>query len=86
MKIFAITDCEWWAGETLEESVADYSKQTGISPEDSSFGEPYELTDEEMDSMVFTDDDGQKRSFRDQLLAMEASGVKFPTFFAMTEY
>lgn len=48
--------------------------------------EPEVVTDADMDRLKFTDDDGTKRTFREELGRRVAAGDKFPCFFASTEY
>jgi hypothetical protein len=59
------------------------------NPEDVS-DNPHELTEEEMDTLQFSDEPGApaaaKRSFREQLDKLIAEGQTFPCFFASTEY
>lgn len=88
MKVFELTDCEWWMAETLEQAIADYLKLSGMSPEqaeaDHIFDEPGELGDAAMDKLIFNDDDG-KRTFREELKQRIAAGCG-SELFATTEY
>ncbi|MCU1285917.1 MAG: phiPLPE 70 [Acidobacteriales bacterium] len=89
IKVFEVNDTEWWAGTDLESIKTAYKEITGIDPddEDEGFQDPHALTDEEMETLQFSDDDGSKRSFREQLeLMVAAEREKFPTMFATTEY
>ena len=87
MKVFAMNDWDWWAAETLEEAKGAYWREMGIEDADEDFlDDAHELDEEEMNHFQFNDDDGTKRSFREQLKNMIASGAKFPAFFASTEY
>jgi hypothetical protein len=87
MHVYEMDDYTWWAGESLESVVADYLKETGVSRDEI---EPMELTDEEMNALIFVDDPGNtsgaSRSFAEQLGRMIAEGATFPCFFATTEY
>ncbi len=86
MKIFAINDCVWWIGKTLEECVSDYEAEYGDDIE-----EARELEDGELDSLKFVDIDederrGESRSFREQLAIEIAEGGHFPRMFATSEW
>ena len=88
MKIFSMNDCDWMAAETLEEAKAAYLATCWSGtrePEEEAFDDPGEISAEAYDKVLFTDEDGAKRSFREQLQRMIDSGEKFPTFFASTE-
>ena len=90
MKIFSMNDCDWVAAETLEEAKAAYLEHTYITnstnDEHDAFDDPGEITEIQYDKLLFHDEDGKVRSFREQLQHMIAAGEKFPTFFASTEY
>lgn len=89
MKIFAMNDCDWWIGESLEACKADYIEECG---DPSAVEDAYELTDEALDHLQFTDTDeddapiGTKRSFREQLAIELEQGGQFPRLFATTEF
>ena len=88
MKIFSMNDCDWMAAETLEEAKSAYLAtcwEGTREPEEAAFDDPGEISAEAYDKVLFTDEDGAKRSFREQLQRMIDSGEKFPTFFASTE-
>lgn len=99
VKVYAVNDCDWWAGHSAGEVLAKYMEITGVSHEEATGDEsalPKELTDEEMRRLVFTYEDhrhdwreaGEGRhqaSFRERLEEMVAAGGKFPCFFATTE-
>ncbi|HLO65306.1 MAG TPA: hypothetical protein VK165_20275 [Azonexus sp.] len=90
MKIFQMNDCDWWIGESLAACTADIIEYTG-DPDCVEF-DAHELTDHELDTLIFTDCDqdevptGMKRTFREQLAIEIAAGGKFPRMFACTEY
>lgn len=90
MKIFQINDCDWWVGESLDACIGDYI--ANYCDADSVDEDARELTDEELDSLFFTDTDcderptGFKRTFREQLAVEIAAGGEFPRMFASTEY
>lgn len=93
MKIYALNDCDWWIGESLEACIADYRTNYTSDP-DSVDDDAHELTDEELDTLKFVvvdeDEDEnptrEKRSFREQLAIEIAEGGVFPRMFASTEY
>jgi hypothetical protein len=90
MKIFQMNDCDWWIGESLAACKADYI--ANYCEEDAIEEDAHELTDEELDTLIFTDYDederptGTKRTFREQLAIEVASGGEFPRMFASTEF
>lgn len=89
IKIFAMNDCDWMAAETSEDAVREYKENfSGGDFDDSG---PVELSDAEMDRLVFREDeeDGstvEDISFREKLNRMIAAGETFPCFFASTEF
>lgn len=89
MKIYKLNDCDWWVGPTLQACIDDYIAECG-DPE--AIDDPSELTDEELDTLQFTDTDeedtpiGKKRSFREQLAIEIEQGGTFPRLFATTEF
>jgi hypothetical protein len=93
IKIFQMDMCDWWAGRSLEECIAawpeHYREEFSLEVADP---EPHELTDAEIDRLVFVEDDGARlregaeKPFRQKLQEMIAEGATFPTFFASTEY
>ena len=89
VKVFQLNDCDWWAGYDLKSVMADYSKETGVPP-DEAFEDPHELTDEEMEACTHYGNadrpEDPPRSFRQELNMMIEAGAGFPAFFASTEY
>ena len=87
IKVFEIDDCWWWAAKGVEEARADYCKATMADPEEL---EARELTDAELDGLVFRDTEKtpiEKRTFREQLELMTADkSTAFPCVFACSEY
>lgn len=87
MKIFEMNDCDWMIGEALEVCEKSYLSNYGENVD-----EAHQLTDDELDRLVFTDRDenetptGGKRTFREQLAIEIANGGEFPRLFASTEY
>lgn len=93
MKVFEMNDCDWFVGESLEACKAWWLKGAIEGIDDLSFCDgARELTDDELDLLVFTVigenevPDGTKRSFREQLAIEIAAGGAFPRLFATTEY
>lgn len=91
VKVFQLNDYDWWAGATLESVKASYLEWTGVS-EAEAFDNPQELTDKEMSTLRFREEDedclpGQEaKTFRQRLNEMVAAGDEFPCFFASTEW
>ena len=97
-RVFRLNDCDWWFARSLEEAIADYKHQTGAGDEE--LEDARELTEEELDRLMFTDDPDDPLSatlhtFRDELRAriqlqgeLEAEhGIpRKPELFASTEY
>lgn len=92
MKVFRVTDYEWWAGESLESIKLAYQEATGIDPDDEDeggFNNPHELSEEAMEKLRFILDDdegGETCSFAEHLAELINRGQKFPCCFAGTEY
>jgi hypothetical protein len=93
VKVFRLNDCDWYAGASIGECVADYVKTVGIAIEEAVDKDARELTDADMERLKFHDfeDEGESgkvvvRTFKEQLALLIERGVEFPTFFASTEY
>lgn len=87
MKIFRMDDCTWMAGATLEDCTAEWVEHYGGEIIEGEFA-PYEET--ALDKLIFFDEDarggiGKRRTFREELDRLIASGETFPLFFATTE-
>ena len=86
MKVFAMNDCDWMAGESLESVTAAYVSDYGEDSDDP----PVELTDSEMDRFRFADEEVEDPeewlTFRQELQRRVDAGQEFPQFFATTEY
>lgn len=85
IKVFALDDIEWWAGESLEACLAAALELAG--PE--CYDDPelhHELSDEAMQRLKFVDEDGSERTFAEELARRVAAGEKFPQPFAATDY
>lgn len=93
VKVFRVTDYEWWAGTDLKSIKAAYKEATGIDPDDpdEGFDSPQELNNEAMNRLLFYEDLSNPEecpggTFRQHLDLMIAEGQTFPCFFAGTEY
>lgn len=87
VKIFQVNDYEYWAGETLEETTKACLEEWGM--EEEALDEPHEITDEEMDTLTVTDDEGPERRtipFRQALNELVAGGQEFPCLFAANDW
>lgn len=91
IKIFEINDTEWWAGDcTPEQMLIEVILEYGSTHEEVT-GDinilPRELTDHELNLLVFEDESMEvRRSYREQLQKMIDDGETFPCLFATTEY
>ena len=91
IRVYSMDDNEWWAGESLTACVAEGRRQCGgeCYPDDPS--EQHELSDEEMQRLVFIDEsDGAdppvKRTFAQELARRIAAGESFPQPFAAKDW
>lgn len=86
IRVYRLDDCDWWAGESLQACLKEARAQCGEDcyPDDPSI--QHELSDQTMQVMKFTDEDGEKRSFAEELSRRIAAGDEFPQLFASTEY
>ena len=85
MKVFRLNEYEWWAGESLESVKKMYMEVTGLD-EDEAFEDDYELSEEDMNREIYTDEDGSTRTFKEQLNKMIAENRTFPEVFASCDY
>jgi len=99
MKIFAMNDCDWYAGATAEDALKamaenlDFSDVEECRKEYCTDGQIVELSEEALDGSIYVEEDDAdgpgsgvvRRTFRQQLKQMLANGETFPTFFATTE-
>ncbi|MGZ3235746.1 MAG: hypothetical protein ACXU8A_00050 [Burkholderiaceae bacterium] len=89
MKIFRMSDYEWYAAEDLESAIKCYMDDTGVSREDVDDDEPCEISQDEMDGLIYHDHEAEppiEHSFAVQLAIELKDGRPFPRFFAGTEY
>jgi len=86
IKIFKVNDCDWVAAENVKDALECLASVTDVYEGDV----PEELTEEELDSHTFFDEDegeGQERkSFRQRLAELVAAVETFPQMFASSEY
>lgn len=95
MKIFQVNDIDWFAGENADDCFK-LLKEMGMYDDGDiqamkDDGYPVELTDEDMDRLVFVDDvydnlKSNKRTFREELQRRINAGEEFPCMFASSEY
>jgi hypothetical protein len=88
IRVYQINDYEWYAGHSMEECIAYVLELTGESRDEMlqySMVEPHELTELEMDSLIFRAEEGVMRlTFRQMLRRMIREGEQFPCLFAST--
>lgn len=94
IKIYRMSEFDWVAAETLKDAVQCLADILNSGKIDKNFereylDKPRELTDEEMDTLVFQDEIGnnrsKKRTFRKELEKRIKSKTKFPELFAVQE-
>ena len=93
IRIFQISDTEWWAGATMDEVLADAARAWGFDIDSDDYRmmreEAIELTDASMARLQYSYDEDNpalKRSFRDELdLRLADPANTFPQFFAGVE-
>lgn len=90
VKVFQMNDCDWYVGATAEECVKKIIQDTE-SNDIVDDGYPIELSDEEMNSIMFThlnygDRPDYKITFAERLKEMIEEKADFPCVFATTEY
>jgi hypothetical protein len=92
-----MNDCDWFAGTDLESCIVCYLTEyvsNVDTPENRTeyLDDPYELSDATIDRLKFTDVEGEwgdrnkEYTFREALENMIKAGVRFPAFFASTEF
>lgn len=86
IKIFRLNDCDWYAGNNLEDCINEAIKQTGLTREEV-VDNPSELTDNDMEKCHLQEEGKiDKLTFREALDDLIEDNVTFPCFFASTEY
>ena len=85
MKVFQMNDCDWYMAESAEEAQVEYGRD--YDPGDPLENQPRELEEYEMNTLTFTDDDGDlTRTFAEELkIRLSGEDVKHGIF-ASTEY
>ena len=84
MKIWDLNGTDWYMANNAKEAREDYIKFVGPHAEIYDEG-PIECTDEELDGLLFIDEDYNQRSFREELAQRVKVGIK-SQFFASTEF
>lgn len=94
LKIWQVTEIEWVAAVNAEDALKacreyyeqcygkDAEQELKVHLEE--FGNQPIASN--MDRLKFTDDDGESRTFREELARRIASGDEFPQLFATSEY
>lgn len=97
IKVFAMNEGEWWAGESLQACCAEARRQTGCDREGTppderqypSEGFGHVLSADDMARLVVVDTEGPqplRRSFAEQFAMDVDAGAPFPCLFAATDY
>jgi hypothetical protein len=89
IKLWQFNDVDWVAAETQKDAEECFASV--MDPDLIDRDEIRELTEEEMNRLIFLDDpynpdESGKRSFREELDAMVSRGEAFPSMFATSEY
>lgn len=83
-RVYRLNDCDWWVARTLDEAIADYRRECGV---DVCIEGEHELTEQELDRLMYCDEDCKKRiPFRQALKNMVDAGLSKPEMFASTEH
>lgn len=88
VKVFEVAEDEWIAAETADEAAAFYKtlvSQATYEEVLQEFGEPVELTPEQLSRLKFTDDEVQpprRMTFAERLAEICAADPRLPQFFA----
>ena len=84
MRVFKVNDCDWWMASTAEQAKSAAIEFYG---DEDMVDEVEELTDEQLNSHTFHDEDDETtRTFEAQLLKRIKEGATKPEMFASTEY
>lgn len=91
LRIYQVTECDWWAGYDIVSVQAAYRECVGEEADDymGDFGMPEAIADEDLDDFIVTDVDEPeqpKHTGREILAEIIASKRKVPCFVASTEY
>lgn len=85
LNVFQMDDCDWWIGESADACIDDRNETYGPD-EDFKKQDVYPLSDKQMRTLTYTDEDGEKRSFKEQFDLEVKRGGRFPRLFATTEF
>ena len=89
IKIFKMNESDWVAGENIKKCKKFLCNLVEL-PEDEVIDEPYELSKEEIEKLIFIEDindkNSVKRTFKEELELLIKKGEEFPCFFAATEW
>lgn len=84
IKIFKLTEMEWWAGESLKQVKDEFrSWDTRTDENDEIFEYAYEVDEENMNLLEYHDEEGKTRTFRQQLDLLIEQEQEFPCIFAV---
>ncbi len=86
MKVFRLNEMEWFAAENMEDAIREGLSLESCTREELVDGDAHELSKEEMERLIFHNEDGTKVTFAEHLAILEKDGEPFPRFFATTEY
>lgn len=87
MKVFQVSDCDWWMAETAEQARESAAECYGTDLDDFPLDEIKELSDEQMVTLKLYDEDEETtRTFAEQFSKRIREGVTKPEIFASTEY
>lgn len=92
--VYQINNCDWFAGADWDSCRDLYLSDFGGEVELLEDGSIQPLTEDQLASLLFTDDDYSehptgryiKRTFREELDRLIAAGTEFPVMFASTEF
>jgi len=94
VKIFAFDDRDYYAAVTETSAREKFLADSGFTPEDWDDCEVRELSEAELGTLMFRDEDAEPitppevclTSFRERLRELKEEGVEFPCFFATSEF
>lgn len=88
VKIYSFGDCDYYAARSARDVQLEATSLMGIRYTQDLLAEgeqPRELSDHSLDTLIFRDEDGSRRTFREHLRVLISRGEPFPCFFASTE-
>jgi len=83
-KVYRLNDMEWWIGPSLLITARAAAREYGLSLREMIDKEARSLSEDELLKLKFVDDDGQRKTFAEELMSRPISD--FPEPFAGTEY